>query len=112
MVFRLKNSFVSRSNIRKFDQNLNKSTLNLNKKKPIRTYKNFPGTGRSEHRIYPVFGKRSISNRDLKFNSNHTRFRRSCISSENLSKLDRIHINQHRKTRHDLYQRIETYLNG
>ncbi|XP_065354529.1 uncharacterized protein LOC135948999 [Calliphora vicina] len=105
---RLKNSLITRPSVRRFDQNINYSRAQFNYKKPIGTYKTFPSTGRSEHRIYPIFGKQSIS--DVR--KPQHRFRRSGIFTEIPSKLDRIHIGQHRRTRHDLYQRIEIYLTG
>ncbi|XP_037808477.1 uncharacterized protein LOC119601551 [Lucilia sericata] len=112
---RLKNSFIRHPSVRRFDKNTNRSTAQINYKKPIGNYKPFPSTGRSEHRIYPIFGKRSITvaqNKNENKTSPHHRFRRSGIVADLPSKLDRIHIEQHRKTRHDLYQRIEIYLNG
>ncbi|KNC21723.1 hypothetical protein FF38_03979 [Lucilia cuprina] len=110
---RLKNSFISHPSVR--NQNINRSTAHINYKKPIRNYKPFPSSGRSEHRIYPVFGKRSIfvaRKENEEKTSSRQRFKRSGIVADLPSKLDRIHIEQHRKTRHDLYQRIEIYLNG
>ncbi|XP_073819315.1 uncharacterized protein [Musca autumnalis] len=71
------------------------------------------GTGRSEHRIYPIFGKRSVpentTNEGIVTHRHHSRGIRS---SDQFSKIDQIHIRHHRNTRHDLYERIETYLNG
>ncbi|TMW48671.1 hypothetical protein DOY81_006260, partial [Sarcophaga bullata] len=111
---RLQSSFMKKQqkpSIRRFDQNILRA-----KATPYRRYKNFQGTSRAAHRIYPVFGKRSISN-DRKHNETETskrsiRFRRNGISTAVPTKLNRIHIEHHRRTRHDLYQRIEIYLNG
>ena len=101
--------------IRRFDQNILHAKAKINYATPYGTYKNFQGTSRAEHRIYPVFGKRSVSY-DPKHNktetSNHSRFRRNGITTEEPSKWNRIHIEHHRRTRHELYQRIEIYLNG
>ncbi|KAL5274675.1 hypothetical protein ACFFRR_001013 [Megaselia abdita] len=55
------------------------------------------------HRVYPVFGKRSIP--DGK-NSLHRRVRRDV----EMDKIDRIHLRYHRSTRNDLYEKIEKYL--
>lgn len=55
------------------------------------------------HRVYPVFGKRSIAD---EFNSKHRRVRRD-VEMDNV---DKIHLRYHRSTRHDLYGRIEEYL--
>ncbi|XP_005188035.1 uncharacterized protein LOC101901708 [Musca domestica] len=72
------------------------------------------GTGRSEHRVYPIFGKRSVAQSvsDTSATVVHRHHRRTTRSSDEFSKIDRIHIRHHRSTRHDLYERIETYLNG
>ncbi|XP_075144852.1 uncharacterized protein LOC142219952 [Haematobia irritans] len=72
------------------------------------------GTGRAEHRIFPIFGKRSIPMGENLSSENvtHRHHRRTIRSSDSFSRLDRIHIHHHRRTRHDLYERIETYLEG
>ncbi|KAM7362307.1 uncharacterized protein ACRADG_013071 [Cochliomyia hominivorax] len=99
---RLKNSFINRPNNRKFDENI----IHRNRI-PVKTYKMLSDLGHSEHRIYPVFGKRSTRNKIVANKSN-----RCGIKTEQPTKMDRIHINHHRKSRHNLYRNIETYLNG
>ncbi|KAH8359127.1 hypothetical protein KR093_004485, partial [Drosophila rubida] len=62
------------------------------------------------HKIYPVFGKRSIPDA---LNPHH-RQRRSGASSEHdsgLSRLESHQIKYHRNSRQTLYERIEKYLN-
>lgn len=55
------------------------------------------------HRIYPVFGKRSIPD---EINSQNYRVRRDVRMDE----IDKIHLRYHRRTRQDLYGKIEKYL--
>ncbi|XP_013110051.2 uncharacterized protein LOC106088888 [Stomoxys calcitrans] len=70
-------------------------------------------TGRSEHRVLPIFGKRSVTNDNANADvPSHRHHGRSIRSSDSFSKVDRIHINHHRQTRRDLYERIESYLEG
>ncbi|XP_011191214.2 uncharacterized protein LOC105217751 [Zeugodacus cucurbitae] len=99
-------------------------------------YQQPPATAR-KHRIYPVFGKRSIAdepatahsaaamhnNNNSNNNNSHTtnhgeeqestphrRYRRSGIAGNELSRMERIHVRHHRRTRQTLYEKIEKYL--
>ncbi|XP_037942683.1 uncharacterized protein LOC119675548 [Teleopsis dalmanni] len=81
-----------------------------------------------KHRIFPIFGKRSVSDDSNSYaasdsstssathNTKHNtrqhnrKRRRSGIAGSELSKLDQIHIRHHRTTRHTLYEKIEKYL--
>ncbi|XP_037942797.1 uncharacterized protein LOC119675663 [Teleopsis dalmanni] len=81
-----------------------------------------------KHRIFPIFGKRSVSDdrnsyaasdsstssatHNTKHNTrqHNRKRRRSGIAGSELSKLDQIHIRHHRTTRHTLYEKIEKYL--
>lgn len=63
------------------------------------------------HRIYPVFGKRSIHIKDDDKGRERTKGRRHGISSEEPGLWDRLHVQYHRSSRQDLYTRIEKYLN-
>ncbi|KAH8346123.1 hypothetical protein KR067_005904 [Drosophila pandora] len=61
------------------------------------------------HRIYPVFGKRSIPDAE----NPHKRQRRSGVASEHeehLTRLEELQIKHHRRSRQSLYERIEKYL--
>ncbi|XP_029409127.2 uncharacterized protein LOC105232974 [Bactrocera dorsalis] len=101
-----------------------------------------PPAAARKHRIYPVFGKRSIAdepataqtaaamhiNNKNKNNSSsnktshgrnhseaqestpHRRYRRSGIVGNELSRMERIHVRHHRRTRQTLYEKIEKYL--
>ncbi|XP_053966960.1 uncharacterized protein LOC128868658 [Anastrepha ludens] len=91
-------------------------------------YRQSPATAR-KHRIYPVFGKRSIAyepptamsaathnnsssstNHAQQQSTPHHRHRRSGIVGPDLSRMERIHIRHHRSTRQALYEKIEKYL--
>ncbi|XP_036333991.1 uncharacterized protein LOC118744781 [Rhagoletis pomonella] len=91
-------------------------------------YRQPPATAR-KHRIYPVFGKRSIADEpptavataaEIHSNNNnntqqqqampHHRQRRSGIVGPELTRIERIHIRHHRSTRQTLYEKIEKYL--
>ncbi|XP_039493958.1 uncharacterized protein LOC120453352 [Drosophila santomea] len=61
------------------------------------------------HRIYPVFGKRSIPDAA----NPHKRQRRSGVATEHedkMSRLEQLQIKHHRSSRQSLYERIEKYL--
>ncbi|XP_016952261.1 uncharacterized protein LOC108026073 [Drosophila biarmipes] len=61
------------------------------------------------HRIYPVFGKRSIPDAA----NPHQRQRRSGVATEHedkLSRLEQLQIKHHRRSRQALYERVEKYL--
>ncbi|EDV53859.1 uncharacterized protein LOC6554833 [Drosophila erecta] len=61
------------------------------------------------HRIYPVFGKRSIPDAA----NPHKRQRRSGVATEHedrMSRLEQLQIQHHRRSRQSLYERIEKYL--
>ncbi|XP_033167422.1 uncharacterized protein LOC117145765 [Drosophila mauritiana] len=61
------------------------------------------------HRIYPVFGKRSIPDAA----NPHKRQRRSGVATEHedkMSRLEQLQIKHHRRSRQSLYERIEKYL--
>ncbi|KAH8278414.1 hypothetical protein KR018_002872, partial [Drosophila ironensis] len=61
------------------------------------------------HRIYPVFGKRSIPDAA----NPHKRQRRSGVATEHeeqISRLEQLQIKHHRRSRQALYERIEKYL--
>nr|XP_036228871.1 uncharacterized protein LOC106622194 isoform X2 [Bactrocera oleae] len=97
-------------------------------------YQQPPATAR-KHRIYPVFGKRSIAdepataqtaaamhnnNKNNTLHSTnhgkeqestpHRRYRRNGITGNELSRMERIHVRHHRRTRQTLYEKIEKYL--
>lgn len=59
---------------------------------PQKTYPNivYPSNSNRRHHIYPVFGKRSIR-------------------SASLTKDEILHLEYHRKSRHQLYSKIEKY---
>lgn len=63
------------------------------------------------HRIYPVFGKRSIQTKNDEKDQKKVKERRHGIINEELSLWDRLHVQYHRTSRQDLYTRIEKYLN-
>ncbi|XP_017083976.2 LOW QUALITY PROTEIN: uncharacterized protein LOC108116549 [Drosophila eugracilis] len=61
------------------------------------------------HRIYPVFGKRSIPDAA----NPHKRQRRSGVATEHedkISRLEQLQIKHHRRSRQSLYERVEKYL--
>ncbi|KAH8294289.1 hypothetical protein KR054_010489 [Drosophila jambulina] len=61
------------------------------------------------HRIYPVFGKRSIPDAA----NPHKRQRRSGVATEHedkISRLELLQIQHHRRSRQALYERVEKYL--
>uniref|UniRef100_A0A1A9WLP2 Uncharacterized protein n=1 Tax=Glossina brevipalpis TaxID=37001 RepID=A0A1A9WLP2_9MUSC len=72
--------------------------------------KSSSGTRRTiQHRVFPIFGKRTaLDNKESA--KPHQRFKRHGIKSQNLSKWDCIHIRYHRSSRHELYEKIEKYL--
>ncbi|XP_068157355.1 uncharacterized protein [Drosophila tropicalis] len=90
---------------RRQDTSTSRPTTSKPKRKP-------PQAAR-HHRIYPVFGKRSIPDA----NNPHQRHRRSGVTmskhdhkDDDISKLERLQIKHHRNTRQALYERIEKYL--
>ncbi|XP_070063566.1 uncharacterized protein [Drosophila virilis] len=61
------------------------------------------------HKIYPVFGKRSLPDAD----NPHHRHRRSGVANvpdADLTRMENIQIKYHRNSRQTLYERIEKYL--
>ncbi|EDW04955.1 GH24022 [Drosophila grimshawi] len=76
-------------------------------------YRPAPPKSKSEqprhHKIYPVFGKRSIPDAAIP----HHRHRRSGVASvpdADLTNMEGIQIKYHRNSRQKLYERIEKYL--
>ncbi|XP_037892074.1 uncharacterized protein LOC119638978 [Glossina fuscipes] len=68
------------------------------------------GTGRAIQRhVFPIFGKRNTLDKEEK-NQRHLRYKRHGIKSQYMSKWDRIHIRYQRSSRHELYEKIEKYL--
>ncbi|XP_062124795.1 uncharacterized protein LOC133837897 [Drosophila sulfurigaster albostrigata] len=89
------------------DQN----NVSYGQQKPQRRQKRPRVSGQAKHhKIYPVFGKRSIPDAE----NPHHRQRRSGTSSahdSNLSRLESHQIKYHRDSRQTLFERIEKYLN-
>lgn len=79
-----------------------------NKYKPIT--KSSSGTRRTiQHHVFPIFGKRNRLDKEEK-KQRHLRYKRHGIKSQYMSKWDRIHIRYQRSSRHELYEKIEKYL--
>uniref|UniRef100_A0A1A9ZCI8 Uncharacterized protein n=1 Tax=Glossina pallidipes TaxID=7398 RepID=A0A1A9ZCI8_GLOPL len=72
--------------------------------------KSSSGTRRTiQHHVFPIFGKRSRLDKEEK-KERHLRYKRHGIKSQYISKWDRIHIRYQRSSRHELYEKIEKYL--